>query len=570
MEKNYICKNKLFRMKRYLFVLFLIVFQNGVAQKAGKTSTLKITYSRSSNGKLLENQDAIIIFSDENKTTLTSNSIIERTSKFPYEQIIIDRAKNSFTQIAQLDKGKTSVTVDSISLAKQNFEIGIEFKTILGYKCQKAKTIINSNTIELWFTNDLNVKGAPTILGQNLGLVLETVRNGNFIIAATKIEKMKVYPISNAVEKAKLVDILTYRDALWKSRFTTVPIFKDQIINFSDESKSNDSILRFANGTIAVRKVKFPEISLGSQIFIDVTEQSNGDAYDRTGSVFIIPTDTKISFLNGLQNGVKMLPVFDNGNGKSYQGVVRTENYSPLLEVLRFFTPFGVKQYNTIQLKDKTWQESVPYRQDISDLHAVLSNQEVWIGINIGNYDKGGHKVTTNITIHPEEETKAKTLQLLPLFNTNNVMEMAGQEYATMFSAEKGLEVSFRLEKPVKNAKLRYITTGHGGWENGDEFLPKKNTLVVDQKEVFSFTPWRQDCGSYRLYNPASGNFPNGLSSSDYSRSNWCPGTVTNPIYIDLGDLSAGNHTLQVKIPQGETEGTSFSSWNVSGVLIGE
>jgi hypothetical protein len=45
---------------------------------------------------------------------------------------------------------------------------------------------------------------------------------------------------------------------------------------------------------------------------------------------------------------------------------------------------------------------------------------------------------------------------------------------------------------------------------------------------------------------------------------------VTNPIYIDLGELKAGTHTMQVTIPQGAPEGTSFSAWNVSGVLIGE
>jgi hypothetical protein len=71
------------------------------------------------------------------------------------------------------------------------------------------------------------------------------------------------------------------------------------------------------------------------------------------------------------------------------------------------------------------------------------------------------------------------------------------------------------------------------------------------------------------LYNPASGNFQDGLSSSDLSRSNWCPGTVTNPNFILLGDLKAGKHTIQVKIPQGASEGTSFSSWNVSGTLLG-
>jgi hypothetical protein len=276
------------------------------------------------------------------------------------------------------------------------------------------------------------------------------------------------------------------------------------------------------------------------------------------------------SFLDGLQNGVKTLPMYDNGNGKLYQGIVASSTYSPLLELMRFFTPFGIKQYNSIALKDKTWEERVNYRQDISELTAALSGQEIYLGTFIGNYDKGGHKVSVNLTIHPEEEVLiAKSTAVIPLFNTNNVMEMAGQEYGTLFNSEKGLEVTFTLDKDLKNARIRYITTGHGGWENGDEFVPKRNSIYLNGTEVFHFTPWREDCGSYRLYNPASGNFPNGLSSSDYSRSNWCPGTMTNPVYIELGDLNAGTHTIQVKIPQGANEGTSFSSWNVSGVLLG-
>jgi hypothetical protein len=60
------------------------------------------------------------------------------------------------------------------------------------------------------------------------------------------------------------------------------------------------------------------------------------------------------------------------------------------------------------------------------------------------------------------------------------------------------------------------------------------------------------------------------LSSSDLSRSNWCPGTVTNPNYIPLGSLKAGKHTVKITIPQGKNEGGSFNSWNVSGVILGE
>jgi GLPGLI family protein len=528
----------------------------------------KISYTKSSNGKLIENQDSIIVFSNSNQTLITSQSIIENKATYPYEFSLIDRKNNNINQLAKLKANKLIATIDSTSIAKQTFELLDDEKKILGYTCKKAKTIINSNTIEIWYTNELTIKGGPSILGQNLGLVLETNRNGNFIVTAAKVEKTKQFP--EVLKSEKALDLLTYRDELWKSRFTTISVFKEEIINFSDASKSNDSIMRFANGTIAVRKISIPAIAKGSQVFLDVTEQSNGDAYDRTGSVFIIPMQKSKSFFEGLQNGVKALPIYDNGNGKLYQGIVATETYTPLLELMRFFTPFGIKQYNTITLKDKTWEDRVSYRQDVSELTAAMSNQEVYIGTFIGNYDKGGHKVSVNLTIHPEEEvTIAKPSEVIALFNTNNVMEMAGQEYGTLFSSNKGLEVTFNLEKDLKNARIRYITTGHGGWENGDEFVPKRNSIYLDGKEVFHFTPWREDCGSYRLYNPASGNFPNGLSSSDYSRSNWCPGTMTNPVYIELEDLKAGSHTIQVKIPQGANEGPSFSSWNVSGVLLG-
>ena len=549
-------------MNKLLLPLLLLVFGNTFSQN------YKITYLRSSNGTLIENQDPILVFTNQQHTLLTSESITSKKAEFPFEQNLVYRNSNYVIQIANLDKTKIIGTKDSVSISKQTFEYLSETKKILGYNCKKAKTIVNSNTIELWYTDDLKVKGAPGILGQNLGLVLEMVRNGNFVISSTKIEKVKIFPTIPTAEKN--IDLLSYKDLLWKSRFTTINVFKDQIVNFSDQSKSNDTVLRFANGTIAVRKIKIPEIKAGSQIFVDLTEQSNGDAYDRTGSLFIIPTNKTSSFLDGLKNGPKTLPIYTNGNGKEYQGVIASADYNPVVELMRFYTPFGVKQYNTLQLKDKTWAENVLYRQDVSDLRALLSGQEVWIGVNIGNYDKGGHKVSANITIHNEEDSKVKPTAVVPLFCTNNIMEMAGQEYGTMFNNDKGLEVTFKLDLPMKNCKLRYITTGHGGWENGDEFVPKKNSIYLDGKETFSFTPWRLDCGSYRLSNPASGNFPNGLSSSDYSRANWCPGTVTNPIFIDLGDLEAGAHTIKVKIPQGLPEGSSFSSWNVSGVLIGE
>lgn len=536
----------------------------------GQSKNYTITYLKSSNGKTIESQDPIVILTSDKNTTITATSILKKQAKFPFEVVQIDRSTNFIYQIASLSANHSIATIDSVGLGKQHFTFSEETKKIAGYWCKKATIIINSNTIELWYTNALPVKGAPTTLGQNLGLVLEMIRNGNYAITATKIEKSKEVA-AIPIKKNQITDILNYRDLLWKSRFITIPIFENETINFSSESQSNDSVFRFANGTIILKRIQLPIIPNGSQVFIDLTEQSQGDAYDRTGSVFLIPKKSnKTTFFQGLQKGVGFLPLYENGNDKKYQGVVATKDYTPLVELMRFFTPFGIQQYNHIQLKGKVWEDKAYYRQDISDVTTPFSSQEVYVGVFIGNYDKGGHKISLNMTIHPEEEKKTPAKTTLPLFNTTNIMEMAGQEYATMFNTDKGLEVSFTLEQSLQKATLRYITTGHGGWENGDEFVPKKNSILIDGKEVFHFIPWRQDCGSYRLYNPASGNFPNGLSSSDYSRSNWCPGTVTTPIYIDLGSLAAGTHTLHIKIPQGAPEGGSFSAWNVSGVLIGE
>lgn len=532
----------------------------------------KITYQVSSNGIVNENQNPIWVFADAENVLITSKDLFQQKSNFPFEMTFVQPQKASYSQFGFLNSNEAISMMDSESLASQDFELLDETKKILGFTCKKAKTSINSNTIEIWYTNDLKIKGGPSVLGQGLGLVLEYVRNGNFAIQAIEIKKEKIkLPDFMTKSKVEVLEKIDYQDKIWKSRFVTIPIFENQQIHWSEEFEKREGVLRYANGTLALKKIKFPKLNSEQQIFLDLTEQSSGDAYDRTGSVFLIPTDKKQSFLDGLENGANTLPIYENGNGKKYQGIAATEDYSPLVELMRFFTPFGVNHFNDrVTLKNKEWQDSVFYRQDITSYASLMTEKEVYLGVFIGNYDKGGHTISMNITIHPNEGTNHRLKKVIPLFNTLNVMEMAGQEYSTMFDVEKGLMVEFELKKELKNAQIRFITTGHGGWGKGDEFVPKKNTILLDNKVIFDIAPWREDCGSYRLYNPVSGNFSNGLSSSDYSRSNWCPGTITNPYIIDVGNLKAGKHKIQVKIPQGEPEGNSFSAWNVSGVLIGE
>ena len=145
---------------------------------------------------------------------------------------------------------------------------------------------------------------------------------------------------------------------------------------------------------------------------------------------------------------------------------------------------------------------------------------------------------------------------------------MSGQNYGRFFNSDT-LSVAFQLPEGVSDLQLLYTSTGHGGWGGGDEFNPKLNQIFMDGKAIFNTIPWRTDCATYRFSNPASGNFGNGLSSSDLSRSNWCPGTLTPPDIIPLKNLKPGRHLLEVVIDQGKDEGESFNHWGVTGVITG-
>lgn len=529
-----------------------------------------VTYSFRSNGKETRSAPLEIFYKNNMAHLVQGRNQDKREGQF------IDYNNAETYQILTFKDGNKYTLKTPFSAYEKAVLTG-DTATILGYSCRKARVVIRSNNIEIWFTNKLPLKGTPALgIAPGLGLILKIIRNGNFETYATRIEFKKV---NDSLVKlphniGAIVDEATYRRKEIDNRFTTIPVFSQQQINFTDSiinpaDDQENVTYRYAGGTLVLKKMRLPD-SKNYSVFASLTQFSNGDAYDRTGSVFVIPADRKISFLNGLRNGKEQLPVYKDKLGKEYQGVIETVDYLPPLELMRFFTPFGVRAFNKrSKIEGYNWADSVNYKQDITDLLPELTG-EVWIGVFIGNYDKGGHTVNLDLDYYPKQQADSnKKSWVEAIFNTLNIMEMAGQNYGTMFENDS-LTVTVNIPEGLDKLSLRYITTGHGGWGNGDEFNQKLNEIFVDGKKVFSFIPWRTDCGTYRMSNPSSGNFGNGLSSSDLSRSNWCPGTTTNPVYIPLNDLTPGKHTFKIAIPLGKSEGSSFSAWNVSGCLIGE
>ena len=120
--------------------------------------------------------------------------------------------------------------------------------------------------------------------------------------------------------------------------------------------------------------------------------------------------------------------------------------------------------------------------------------------------------------------------------------------------------------------------------------MQKRNIISVDGKEVLNFIPWRDDCASFRRFNPATGvwlikrlaayisedgykikEVEEPLASSDLSRSNWCPGSDVLPEVVELPGLQAGKHTFTVSIPEAQpVNKDELNHWLVSAYLVWE
>ena len=532
----------------------------------------------------------------------TDTTVINVAKEGDIITILTDRPQGELIQgycqtETSVDYAADSITVtatypDSVYYYRTRFS-----RNDIEWKREGAKYTcsINSNTLVFEMDERAPVSANPLpYYGLNRGVLRSFTRNGQLRLKLVKAEYDDALAYHGlgmrVVEDGGRRVTPRELDRIMKERLVvTTRIFDHEQICWGKKNDHVegyavvpfDTVLHYAGGTLILKRVKLPYLQTNYQHFVEIHQRSNGDAYDRTGSVFVILPTSEKSFFDGINNHPDSLPVFTGRDGQRYQGMMKTGDYEPAIELVRFFTPFGVGHFND-RMKDYgiDWRDETFYRQEITDIYNHITNDyrisNVIIGAWIGNYDGGGHTITVDIKSYPNgihvqnaEESEFPS-EIIPLFNTCNVLEMAGQNYGELFATDS-LTVTFKLEDIDQSARLRYISTGHGGWDGGDEFIPKTNTILIDGKPAFSHTPWRQDCGCYRDLNPVSGNFWNGLSSSDYSRSGWCPGTATQPVYFDLSPWVDGEeHTLTVAIPQGKPVEGMFSHWAVSGALIVE
>jgi hypothetical protein len=376
----------------------------------------------------------------------------------------------------------------------------------------------------------------------------------------------------------------------------TVELFPKSHLFFSpDKNKTNldDKIIKIDAGRILLTKVKLPKYNKNVRVNIKAKLTSAGDPWDKTGSLFIIPSTSDINFL--IENN-KFKELFsDNEEEDFFPGIVSEKGYKPAIEVLRFMTPFGVGFYSeTPKLQKRKpvyipkWEDEVVWNDDVTQLLSELE-EDVWVGVFIDVWTKEGYNFEAKLIydesdapVDPYRETKVISL-------VNTTRYIAPERLFDGFN-RKDINVKFNVPKGYSSVKLYYITTGHGGHSGGDEFVKELNKVSVDGSVIYSEIPWRDDCASFRRFNPHSGvwtekriavtgNLKTGdvkeseidefIASSDYSRSNWCPGSQVEPIVLPLGKLTEGEHSLRISIPEAQQEKEGeLNHWNVSAYIV--
>ena len=364
--------------------------------------------------------------------------------------------------------------------------------------------------------------------------------------------------------------------------------------NYQNFNEANaDGVIRLVNGRIILKKITLPEYKRNVDVTLTVTLASNGDRWDKSGSCFVLPKESAINLLN-IAQGKQKFPAVDSTKYEQLIGIVPGENYIPTIELMRFMTPFGVGYYNGHEIGQKRkpvyidkWADCVTWAQDITDLYPTLK-KEAYVGVFIDTWTEEGYVVSVDLDLK-ESQISCDALpnrKVMPLLNT---VYYIGQSYPDIF-ARQDLEMEFEMPKAAKNVRLKYIVTGHGGHSGGDEFVKRQNIVSIDGNEVLNFIPWRDDCASFRRFNPGTGVWlikrlamyidkegysekmvEEPLGSSDLSRSNWCPGSDVVPEETLVGDLTAGKHTFKVSIPEAEpVEGHKLNHWLVSAYLVWE
>ncbi len=239
------------------------------------------------------------------------------------------------------------------------------------------------------------------------------------------------------------------------------------------------------------------------------------------------------------------------------------ETYDPALvehiELGRFITPFMNKNIQP---------DSVPYVFNVDNVAMLLKDVEltntydIWIELavfgvpyaantQVAGCSNRNDVFSGKLTFQTNDPVAAAdTNVLLPLFfNTNMNNYQAG---ATDTLGQTTRSITFQVEEDLTDASFFLITSNHGANTDGEEYNRRFHYAYYNGALRLTYKPGRLTCEPFRQFN-TQGNGIYGSSPRTpaqwQSFSNWCPGDVIDIRRIDLGPVTAGEHSFMLRVP---------------------
>jgi hypothetical protein len=338
-----------------------------------------------------------------------------------------------------------------------------------------------------------------------------------------------------------------------------------------DSLLSTDGWSRKDAGRLVSKAFKVPRFRQAPEVTITLSLKSTGDPWDKSGAVLILHDE----WAQNIEQDSSEWPGIEPN---------AADGFTPALELLRFITPFGVGHYSDTERSDEyrpvyipKWEQQVSWQNDISHLWSAMEDS-ITLAVYLDTWSAEGHELDLNLTFKSQPEQVAPRPQLQHLTLVNTTKFHANQSSFDGFATHP-LNLNFQLPESAENAVLHYIPTGHGGHSEGDEFVPCRHIISLNNDTIAQFTPWRDDCASFRRFNPSSGvwtertywrgdSIDERIASSDYSRSGWCPGSDVPAMKFHLGELEAGPHQLTIDVPDAQHyTDAAMNFWNVAAYL---
>lgn len=229
------------------------------------------------------------------------------------------------------------------------------------------------------------------------------------------------------------------------------------------------------------------------------------------------------------------------------------------IEIARFITPFMNKNIQP---------DTVSYNYNVGNLAMLLKDPgltavyDIWIELAVfgvpyaantqvagcaGRNDVFSGKLTFHTNAPAADQDNNV---LMPLFFNHTLNNY--QEGATDTLGLTTKSISFQVEEDLTDAAFFLITSNHGANTGGEEYNRRFHYAYHDEVLKLTYKPGRLTCEPFRQFNTQGNGIygPTPRTPAQWqSFSNWCPGDVIDIRRIDLGPVSAGEHTFMLRVP---------------------